>query len=191
MLNMIVGLSGIVEKIEVNFLHLNVNDIIYHINISMFTSEAIKKNDKIKFHISQIIQENSNILYGFINEDEKYIFDNLIKINGVGTKVVMSICSTFSPSELSYILKEKNISLLRKVKGIGTKVANKIFLENENIVSHILYEKDNELFLIKEKAISALESLGFKKKDIEKVMIGLKSKNVNLLIKESLSLLTT
>lgn len=190
MFNMIIGLFGIVEKKEMIFLHLNVSGVIYYINISILTSETINKNDQIKLHISQIIQENSNILFGFIDEDEKFIFDNLIKISGVGPKVALSICSTFSPSDLSKILKEKNMNLLKKVKGIGVKVGDRIFLESDKIISHILEDKNNELFIIKEKAISALESLGFKKKDIEKVIINLDTEDVGIIVKQALLLLT-
>jgi len=98
---MIVGIEGIVEKKEPTFIHLNVNGLIYEVNISINTSNSIKES-RVKLLITQIIREDANLLFGFMEANEKKMFDTLIKINGVGPKVGLAICSTFTPSTFAH-----------------------------------------------------------------------------------------
>lgn len=179
---MIVGLEGRVEKKEPTFLYLNVHGVIYEVFISVQCSSAIEKKD-IKLHISHIIREDSESLYGFLDINEKKMFQRLIKINGVGPKVAMAICSTFKPEEFVKIVKEKNITMLKKVPGIGPKSASRILVELGEFSLEGEVLPQNSAFI---EASMALESLGFKKEQVEKVLQECKSTDTASLVKEAL-----
>lgn len=177
---MIVGLIGEVEKKDPTFVHLNVNGVIYEVFISINCSSAIK-DKKTKLHTTHIIREDSESLYGFLDINEKKMFDRLLKINGVGPKVAIAICSTFKPDEFVNVVSQKNVSMLKKVPGIGPKSAQRILVElgefslEESVVSSAHSE-----------AQMALESLGFKKEQIQKVLKECKADDTASLVKEAL-----
>ena len=166
---MIVGLEGIVEKKEPTFIHLNINGVIYEVNISINTSNSIK-DKKVKLLITQIIREDANLLFGFIDANEKKMFDTLIKINGVGSKVAMATCSTFTPTTFSKVILNKDVSMLKKVPGIGPKAASRILVELADFIIDSTQEEVIDSSM--NDAILALESLGFKKEQIKKALKG-------------------
>jgi Holliday junction DNA helicase RuvA len=179
---MIVGLEGIVEKKEPTFIHLNINGVIYEVNISINTSNSIK-DKKVKLLITQIIREDANLLFGFIDANEKKMFDTLIKINGVGSKVAMATCSTFTPTTFSKVILNKDVTMLKKVPGIGPKAASRILVELADFV--IDGTQDEVIDSSINDAILALESLGFKKEQIKKALKGATG-NVSDLVKYGL-----
>jgi len=179
---LIVGLKGVVLFKDLTKLHLDVNGVIYELLVSFFTSDTVTKNDNLHIHTTFIVKEDSQSLYGFLDLNEKKIFDILIKINGIGGKVAMAICSTFTPSEFASIISNSDVKTLTKVSGIGPKGAKKILLELSDIELDSHEEVSN-----KNEASLALESLGFKK---EIILKALKDLDGNLdtasLVKEAL-----
>jgi Holliday junction DNA helicase RuvA len=180
---MIVGLIGQVIKKEPTLIHLNVSGVIYEIFVSVNCSSAILSED-IKLDITQIIREDANILFGFLDTKEKLMFDTVIKINGVGPKVAMAICSTFTPSTFSNIVSSSDVSALKRVPGIGPKSASRILVELSGVVLDI--NSDNRVDTGKNDAFLALESLGFKKDIITKVLSGINSSDTSSIVKEAL-----
>jgi len=179
---MIVGIEGTIEKKEPTFIHLNVNGLIYEVNISINTSNSIK-NSRVKLLITQIIREDANLLFGFMEANEKKMFDTLIKINGVGPKVAMATCSTFVPSTFARVVADKDVGLLKRVPGIGPKAASRILVE---LADFIVDGNANEVVdSSMSDAILALESLGFKKEHIKKALSGA-SGDVSTLVKHGL-----
>ena len=179
---MIVGIEGIVEKKEPTFIHINLNGLIYEVNISINTSNSIKEN-RVKLLISQIIREDANLLFGFMEANEKKMFDTLIKINGVGPKVAMAVCSTFIPSTFARVVADKDVGLLKKVPGIGPKSASRILVELADFI--VDGNTDEVVDSSMSDAILALESLGFKKEHIKKALNGA-SGDVSTLVKHGL-----
>jgi Holliday junction DNA helicase RuvA len=163
---MIVGIEGLVEHKEPTLVHININGLIYQVNISINTSNAIDRN-KIKLHTTQIIREDTNMLYGFASISEKKMFDTLIKINGIGPKVALAICSTFVPDSFAKVVSNKDVSMLKRVPGIGPKAASRILVE---LADFILDTDTTPSSNDKNEAIMALESLGFKKDAITKAL---------------------
>lgn len=179
---MIVGLRGIVERIEPNFVALDVRGVFYGVFISLLSSMEIKKGEEIKILISEVIREDAYLLFGFLHRMEQEIFERLIKINGVGPKVAMAILSTFSPSHFAQIIETKNIQALQKVPGIGAKGASKIMVDLAgffDLSAQISHPNLKEASL-------ALEGLGFKKSEIQKVLKKVKSQDTAGIIKEAL-----
>jgi len=166
---MIVGISGKIVYKEPTFLHILTNGLTYEVNVSLNTSGAIKEND-VSLLITQIIREDANLLFGFLHKDEKKMFDTLLKINGVGPKVALAVCSTFSAVTFAKIVSSKDVTMLKKVPGIGPKAASRILVELADfIVTN--QEEDNTSYSANAlEATMALESLGFKKDAIKKAL---------------------
>jgi len=159
------------------FLKTN-SGIIYEINVSLLTFSKLEKNEKALFLITEIIKENEYTLYGFLEKEEKKLFDALLKINGVGPKAALGIISTMTPGEFIKAVQNSDINALKKVPGIGPKSAKRIIVEMGEFEAENL---NNELT----QAIIALENLGFKKTDILKALQG-ESGSVEELIKKAL-----
>ena len=182
---MIAGLRGKVFKKIPNIILLDVNGVIYEVNVSFNSYEKVEKD--VFLFITEIIREDAFLLYGLVDEVEKKMFDTLIKINGVGAKVAMAICSTFTPQTFSSIIQTKNVSALKQVPGIGPKSASRILVELNDFSVGEIEEGDTIL----PEAITALEGLGFKKDAITKALKGVKVTSTEEAIKLALKKLAS
>lgn len=183
---MIVGLIGKIIKKEPTLLHVNVNGVIYEVFVSLNCSSKVIQDD-VKLEITQIIREDSQSLYGFLDSNEKKLFDTVIKINGVGPKVALAICSTFTPNSFAQIVRDNDVSMLKRVPGIGPKGASRILVELSGFIVDTAEFKDGEDGNISSiEASMALESLGFKKDLITKILKTCTSQNTSDLVKEAL-----
>eukprot|EP01029_Cantina_marsupialis_P007977 TRINITY_DN191454_c0_g2_i1.p1 TRINITY_DN191454_c0_g2~~TRINITY_DN191454_c0_g2_i1.p1 ORF type:complete len:188 (-),score=28.54 TRINITY_DN191454_c0_g2_i1:248-811(-) len=182
---MIVGIEGTIEKKEPTLLHVNVSGIIYEIFVSVNCSSKITEK-KVKLVTTHIIREDAQTLYGFLDPNEKKLFDTVIKINGVGPKVALAICSTFTPSSFSQIVSSNDISMLKRVPGIGPKGASRILVELSGfIIDGEADEGDDSSASVLEASL-ALESLGFKKDIVSKVLKSCSGSTTGDLVKQAL-----
>jgi len=181
---MIVGLEGIVEYKEPTVLHLNVNSVIYEVFISLQTYGALSV-DRARLHISHIIREDTQQLYGFMQKGEKVLFEGMLKINGIGPKAALAICSTFTPEQFAGIISSKDINALKKVPGIGPKSAGRIMVELAGFDAVLLGAQSTSNTAVSE-ASMALESLGFKKEQIAKALSSSHATDTSTLVKEAL-----
>jgi len=181
---MIIGLEGTIERKEPTFLNINVNGIIYEVFVSVNCSSKIA-DKRVKLHITHIIREDAQTLYGFLDPNEKKLFDTVIKINGVGPKVALAICSTFTPSSFAQIVSSNDVSMLKRVPGIGPKGASRILVE----LSGFIIDGDEDSSQSGSTALEAslaLESLGFKKDVISKVLKTCSGTNTSEIVREAL-----
>jgi len=177
---MIVGIEGEIVYKEPTLLHLKVYGLTYEVNVSLNTSSTLQ-DKRAELLITQIIREDANLLYGFATKDEKRMFDTLLKINGVGPKVALAVCSTFTPETFAKIVSAKDVAMLKRVPGIGPKAASRILVELADfIVRGDEAESSSDSALLE--ATLALESLGFKKDAIKKALTG-ESGDVGTLVK--------
>lgn len=180
---MIIGLKGKIEKVEPNFVALDVHGVVYGIHISLSCSLSLKAQDEVKLLITEIIREDAFMLFGFTQKLEQEIFERLIKINGVGPKVAMAILSTFSPEDFVKIIESKNVQALQKVSGIGAKGASKIMVD---LAGFFDFSKEDSISQAHKEASMALEGLGFKKGDIAQVLKKISAQETSAIIKEAL-----
>lgn len=181
---MIVGIEGHVVKKEVTFVYIKTaSGLTYKVYVSLSCLGKIH-TESIALHVTQIIREDQHSLYGFIDENEKKVFDTLIKLNGIGPSTALAVCSTLSPDDFAHALISQNIQAFQKVPGIGPKSAKRILVELSDF-SLQLHAEDTSSGSILE-ASMALESLGFKKEMIKKVLSGCKGDDTQTLIKEAL-----
>lgn len=178
---LIAGLIGNIYKKNITNILFNVNGVIYEVFMSLNSITNVKENDILL--ITQIIREDSIVLYGFLDKSEKDLFDTLIKINGIGPKVAIAICSSFNPQDFINIVYNNDFMSLKKVPGIGEKMAKRIMVEIsgkvESIASYSLPQHKKE-------ALEALESLGFKSAEVIKFVENAQASDVSGIIKEAL-----
>lgn len=179
---MIVGIEGTVERKDPTFVHINVNGLIYEVMVSLNTSNAIQEK-RVKLFTTQIIREDAHLLFGFADMNEKKMFDTVLKINGVGPKVGLAICSTFTPETFAKVVSSKDVGLLKRVPGIGPKAASRILVELADFIVDGTQDSSSSSAMLE--SVMALESLGFKKEAIQKALAGV-SGDTSTLVKEGL-----
>ena len=187
---MIVGLNGTVEYKEPSFVHIEVQGVLYEVFISLQTFSAIA-SEGVKLFTTHIIREDAQLLYGFLDVSEKKMFERLLKINGVGPKVAMAICSTYTPTQFATVINNKDMNGVKKVPGIGPKSAGRILVELAGFDIELVSSSSEPKTQAFAQASEALESLGFKKDKISKVLSSCDATDTASLVKEALKLLQT
>jgi Holliday junction DNA helicase RuvA len=185
---LIVAIDGKVIKKEPTIVYIKTNSgLTYGVNISINTSNHIQQ-EEVSLHTHYIIREDNQALYGFFELSEKKIFETLIKINGVGPKVALAICSTYTPESFVQIVQANDVSSLKRVPGIGPKSASRILVELSGAITTLqdsTSSSDSSSSSINE-AVMALESLGFKTDAINKALKGATSTDTSELVKYGL-----
>jgi len=181
---MIVGIRGDIIQKEPTSLHVDVQGLVYEVFVSLQTFSSIN-SDKVDLKTVHVIREDAQLLYGFATKEEKILFERLIKISGVGPKVAMAICSTFSASQFAQVIASNNMAMLKKVPGIGPKSAGRILVELSGFDAILSQSADTSNPAVSE-ASQALESLGFKKEEIAKTLSTCNTDDTASLVKEAL-----
>ncbi|HJG67823.1 MAG TPA: Holliday junction branch migration protein RuvA, partial [Staphylococcus ureilyticus] len=136
------------------------------------------KDQEILIHTSLIVREDAQLLYGFINQEEKDMFLSLIKVTGIGPKSALAILASSSPNEVKVAIENENDAYLTKFPGIGKKTARQIVLDlkgkvqiTEEDSSHLfnVEHDDQQNSAIVKEALLALEALGYSKRELNKV----------------------
>ena len=143
-------------------------------------------NDEILLFTHLSIKEDAHTLFGFISKDEKNIFRELIRVNGVGPKVALAILSHLSVTSLIECIATEDSDLLAKTPGIGKKTALKLIVELQDRLSKIdLFGSPGASSQFKgssnpnaKQAIEALQSLGFKTKEANKMVSKIEDKDL-------------
>ena len=167
---MITHIHGkLIEKTPTHVI-IDVNGVGYEIKISLQTFSSIKDEFcKLYTHLS--IKEDAHTLFGFYEENERFLFRQLISVSGVGPSTAQVILSTYSSNEIIQHISMADVKAIESVKGIGAKTAQRIIVDLKDKISkgmptaELLFDKiDNT---IKDEALSALLALGFSKKGAE------------------------
>lgn len=135
-------------------------------------------DQEVVIHTSLIVREDAQLLYGFINQEEKDMFLSLIKVTGIGPKSALAILASSSPNDVKIAIENENDAYLTQFPGIGKKTARQIVLDlkgkvqiNEVDSSQLLnmgIDSNGATAIVKE-AILALEALGYSKRELTKV----------------------
>lgn len=170
----------------------------YAINISLNTYSDIQGKKDIKLYIYEAIitgvRDDSYTLYGFSSKQERSLYKLLITVSGVGANTARMILSSFTPSELCNVISNGEERMLKSVKGIGLKTAQRIIVDLRDKI--IQAGIANELYVntssnnlnidtaVKDEAISALTMLGFSPVSSSKVVIEVLTKDANLPVEQ-------
>ncbi|MDR3345594.1 MAG: Holliday junction branch migration protein RuvA [Campylobacteraceae bacterium] len=180
---MIVAIEGKVVKKEPASVYIKTaSGVTYKVALSLYCSLGIN-SDTVELKITQIIREDANLLFGFLDTDEQRMFEQLIKLNGIGAATALAVCSTLTPSAFAKALASSDTSAFVKVPGIGLKSAKRILVE---LGEFILQSGSSGSSLARSQAGQALEALGFKSEKVKAVLFTCKSDTTEELVKEAL-----
>ena len=198
---MIAFISGILEMKLNGYIVIDVGGVGYKVFMSEAVIETLGElGERVKVYTHQHVREDDRSLYGFITMEELNMFELLISVSGVGAKSALTILANIEPSAFALAVITNDTSKLVKIPGVGPKSAARIVLElKDKLKNQDLIDKKKETAnknIVNEEnldeAISALQVLGYNRKDIEKVFEKIELDNLSLeeMIKQGLKYLS-
>ncbi|WGD35443.1 Holliday junction branch migration protein RuvA [Olleya sp. YS] len=170
---MITHIQGkLVEKNPTDVV-IDCNGIGYLINISLHTFSQIPDQEALKLYTHLQVREDAHTLYGFASLAERELFRLLISVSGIGTNTARTMLSSLTPKQIREGIATEDVALIKSIKGIGLKTAQRVIIDLKDKILKI-YDIDevsvSQNNTNKDEALSALEVLGFAKKQAEKVI---------------------
>ena len=170
---MITQLKGKLIEKHPTHLVIECHGVGYEVNISLFTFGQINEGEDIKLYTHLQIREDAHLLYGFMTELERAVFRLLISVSGIGTSTARTMLSSLSPKEVQNAILNDDVNKIKTVKGIGLKTAQRVIIELKDKIKNLygideIYQKLNNTN--KEETLSALEVLGYNRRNSEKVI---------------------
>lgn len=182
-------IRGTVTELTPTYAVVETAGIGYMVNISLNTFSEIENSPAVQLFVHYIVREDAQILFGFSSKTERELFRLLISVSGVGGNTARMILSTYSPKELQGIIATGNAVLLKNVKGLGLKTAQKIIVELSGKMTAVGAEErtaqaapDSAVF---DEAAAALAMLGFQKAASEKALRALIAKQPSITVEEA------
>lgn len=182
-------IRGTVTELTPTYAVVETAGIGYMVNISLNTFSEIEHSPAVQLYVHYVVREDAQILFGFSSKTERELFRLLISVSGVGGNTARMILSTYSPKELQGIIAAGNAVLLKNVKGLGLKTAQKIIVELSGRMTSVGADErtaqaapDNAVF---DEAAAALAMLGFQKAASEKVLRALIAKQPAITVEDA------
>ena len=182
---MIGCLIGEVFALEAPTVLLNVNGVGYEVDTPLSTFCQLQKGQKVTLWTHLTVREDAQLLYGFLDAQEKTIFRTLLKVNGVGPKMALGILSTLSIDLFIHTVENEDINTLIKVPGVGRKTAERLMIELRDrfktlasgstavnsTTTQIQFNSNSPVA----EAEAALQSLGYKPAEAQKLINAVKA----------------
>jgi Holliday junction DNA helicase RuvA len=184
---MIDYIKGKITQITPTFITVEAGDIGYFINISLTTFARLEGVSECKILVHEVIREDAHQLFGFADKEEREIFRLLISVSGVGASTARMMLSSLSPGEIEKAIVGADVHLLKSVKGIGLKTAERIIVDlkdklgKQTAAGEIFAFSDNTR---REEALSALVMLGCAKSAVAKVLDKIVREEKNLSVED-------
>jgi len=184
---MIDYIKGDITQITPTFITMEAGGIGYLINISITTFSKLEAKKEFKILIHEVIREDSHQLFGFADNEERDIFRLLISVTGVGANTARMMLSSLSPGEIEKAILGSDADLLKSVKGIGLKTAQRIIVDLKDKFGK--HAGSAEIFTFadntkREEALSALVMLGFAKSAVSKALDKIVRDEKNLTVED-------
>ena len=145
----------------------------YFLHISLNTFSGLKQGERARLLVHEAIREDAYLLYGFKSRKERELFQLLISVSGVGPNTARMILSGLSPDEFEQVIATENVVLLKSVKGIGAKTAQRIIVDLKDKIKSVgspLVSSMPRVSETYEEAVAALSMLGFAPQASQKVV---------------------
>lgn len=190
---MIDYIKGTITQVTPTFLTIETGGVGYFVNISLTTFSKLEGKSDYKVLIHEVIREDAHLLFGFADREEREIFRFLISVTGVGASTARMMLSSLSPGEVEKAIIGSDVNVLKSVKGIGLKTAQRIIVDLKDKLGK--QSGTGEIFTLadntrRDEALSALVMLGFAKgavsKVLEKIVMEEKDLTVEDIIKRAL-----
>lgn len=190
---MITHIQGrLVEKNPTDVV-IDCNGVGYLLHISLHTYSQISDSEHLKLYTHLQVKEDSHTLFGFSTVAEREVFRLLISVSGVGASTARAMLSSLTPKQVREGIAHGDVALIQSIKGIGAKTAQRVILDLKDKILKVydideLSETQNNTN--KDEALSALEVLGFNKKQservVDKIIATQGELSVEVIIKEAL-----
>ncbi len=177
-------LKGKIEYKKPDYLALDVNGVGYKINISLRTYDFINIGEEVKLYIHNYIKEDAFKLIGFLEERERNLFEMLLSVKGIGVSLALSVMSTFDIDTIRNLVAADDYNSLKRVPKLGEKKSQQLILDLKSKMKTLdslsIDARNNEAskqLMIEDELISALEGLGYSKKEISALITREELKN--------------
>ena len=191
MITQIIG--RLVEKTPTQVV-IDCNGVGYAVNISLHTFSQINDGENIKLYTHLQVREDSHTLFGFNTTIERSVFLLLISVSGIGSSIARMMLSSLEPLQIQRAIISDDLNTIKSVKGIGLKTAQRVLIELKDKMLNLQGEGEIQNFgnnTIKDEALSALEVLGYTRKQSERILDSIiqsaPESSVEELIKEALN----
>lgn len=176
-------IKGKLTEVTPTYAVLETGGVGYQVFISLTSYQKIQTEQETTLWTHFVVREDVQALYGFAEKEERSMFRNLISVNGVGANTAMVMLSSYPTEDLIGAIQTDNVNLLKSIKGIGAKTAQRIIIDLKDKVGKI--EVDSQIVASqnntnKNEALSAMVMLGFNKKAAEKVIDKILKENPSL-----------
>ena len=193
---MIEYLRGELAEITPALAVIDCNGVGYGIHISLNTYSAIQGKKSVKLYIYEAIREDAHVLFGFSTKQERELFLLLISVSGIGGNTARMILSALSPAELCNVISSGNEKLLKGVKGIGLKTAQRIIVDLKDKIAATGMETVSGSVAtlsaanteVHDEAIAALTMLGFAQAPSQKVVTAILKEEPGLTVEKVIKL---
>jgi Holliday junction DNA helicase RuvA len=170
---MITQIKGKLVEKKPTYAVIDCNGVGYLLHISLNTYSGLPDDENVLLYTHLSIREDAHTLFGFINKIEREIFRLLTSVSGVGPSTARTMLSSMTSEEIQQAIASENTKAIQSVKGIGVKTAQRVIVDLKDKVLKIF--DLNEVSITqnntnKEEALSALEVLGFTRKQVDKVI---------------------
>jgi Holliday junction DNA helicase RuvA len=190
---MITQIRGRLVEKNPTYVVVDCSGVGYLLHVSLQTFSSLPNEENIRLYTHLSIREDAHTLYGFITKTEREVFKLLISVSGVGPSIARTMLSSMSSEEVQNAIASDNVALIQSVKGIGAKTAQRVIVDLKDKILKTFDVDEvslNSNNTNKEEALSALEVLGFNRRQSEKVVTAIlkvtPNETVELLIKKAL-----
>ncbi len=170
---MITHIRGRLIEKNPTFAIIECNGIGYFLHISLHTYSKIPDSEAVKLYTYLSVKEDSHTLFGFADKVEREIFKLLISVSGVGNSIARTMLSSMTPEQIQHAIASEDVATIQSVKGIGAKTAQRVIIDlRDKIVKTYQLSEDSVQSnnTIKEEALSALEVLGYSRKQVDRLV---------------------
>jgi holliday junction DNA helicase RuvA len=191
---MIAQLNGkLVEKNPTDLV-IDCGGVGYEVKISLHTYSTIGSEESIRVFIQQVVREDAHLLFGFATKEEREMFRHLVSVSGIGPNTAMIMLSSLTTEEIGHAIQTEDVKTIQSIKGIGAKTAQRVIIDLKDKMLKMEFNSENLLTSNNTNrfdALTALVSLGFDKKNVEKAIekVCAPDDSVEQIIKNALKIL--
>ncbi len=194
---MIEYVKGLLDELTPAMAVVECQGVGYGLNISLNTFSAIQGQTQVKLYTYEAIREDAHVLFGFSTKQERELFTLLISVPGIGGSTARMILSALTPAELCDVISSGNDRILKAVKGIGQKTAQRIIVDlkdkiatvgiesGQPVVGQVTHSANEE---VKDEAVAALTMLGFPPAPSQKVVLAILKEEPEMKVEQVIKL---
>ena len=188
---MITQIRGRLVEKNPTYAVVDCNGVGYLLHISLHTFSALPEEENVTLYTHLSIREDAHTLFGFSSKMEREVFLLLVSVSGVGPSTARTMLSSMTAQEIQHAIASEDVKLIQSVKGIGAKTAQRIIVDLKDKIVKIFGV--DEVSVVqnntnKEEALSALEVLGFSRKQAEKVVLNILKETPDVSIEKLIKL---